>query len=198
MKSIFTKRFVVTLLVSLMMVSTISACNYDTRSSGRSGTYQDDTLENPINEEFVEYENALTVSNQVLDLMIAKDSKSIANDYVLEELKPLLGEKEIADLMAKAESRYGKIVGYKPMQWGFEPRVENGKRDKSEFNRIIAEKYGDKKAAKKIPILFSVKVVEHENALVNYWFQFPADGEYNSLLGIFYKEKKGTRNVGQF
>lgn len=187
---------VVALLVAFSLV--LSACNYDTRASGRSGTYQDDYLENPIGDDFVQYENALTTSNEVLDLMIAGDSKTIANDYVLEELKPLLTEQEIADVIAKAESQYGKIVGYKPMQWGFEPRVENGKRDKSEFNRIVAEKYGDKQANKKIPILFSVKIVEHENALVNYWFQFPSDGEYNKLLGIFYKEKEGVRNVGQF
>lgn len=198
MKSIFTKRFAATLLLSLITVSSISACNYDTRASGRSGTYQDDYLANPIHEDFIEYKNALKVSNEVLDLMIAGDSQTIADDYVLEELKPLLGEKEIAEVIAKAESQYGKIVSYKPMQWGFEPRVENGKRDKSEFNRIVAEKYGDKKAAKKIPILFSVKIVEHEKATVNYWFQFPADDEYSKLLGIFYKEKQGVRNVGQF
>ncbi len=197
-KGLITKKLVAVVMVAILTLSGITACNYDTRSSGRSGTYQDDYLENPINEDFLQYENALMTSNQVLDLMIAKDAKKIADDYVLEEIKPLLTEADIAKVIKEAEAKYGKIVGYKPMQWGFEPRVENGKRDKTEFNKIIAEKYGDKKAGKKIPILFSVKIVEHENALVNYWFQFPADGEYTKLLGVFYKEKVGTRNVGQF
>ncbi len=179
---------------SLLLVS----CNYDTRSSGRSGTYQDDYLENPIDEEFIEYKNALTVSNKIIELMKKGDSQTIADNYVLEELKPLLGKKEVEEVIKKAEAKYGKIVEYKPMQWGFEPRVENGKRDKSEFNKIIAEKYGNKKAGKKIPILCSVKIVKHEKAMVNYWFQFPADGKYKKVLGIFYREKKGTRNVGQF
>ncbi len=183
---------------AVLSAVTLTACNYDTRASGRSGTYQDDYLENPIDKEFVQYENALAVSNEILDLMKAGDSKKIADDYVLEELKLLLTEDQIDKMIKGAEAKYGKIVSYKPMQWGFEPRVENGKRDKSEFNKIIAEKYGNKKAAKKIPILFSVKIVEHEKGLVNYWFQFPSDGKYEKVLGIFYKEKKGTRNVGQF
>lgn len=186
------------MLVSMFTLTSVTACNYDTRSSGRSGTYQDDYLENPINEDFMQYENALTVSNEILDLMMEDNAKAIADNYVLEELKPLLTEDDIQKVINNAEAKYGKIVSYKPMQWGFEPRVENGKRDTSEFNKIIAEKYGDKKASKKVPILFSVKIVQHENALVNYWFQFPADGEYNKILGVFYKEKTGTRNIGQF
>lgn len=197
-KSSIIKKLVGAVMVGTLTLSTVTACNYDTRSSGRSGTYQDDYLENPINEDFLQYEQALVTSNQVLDLMIAKDAKTIADDYVLEEIKPLLTEEDVAKVLKDAEAKYGKIVGYKPMQWGFEPRVENGKRDKTEFNKIIAEKYGNKKSANKIPILFSVKIVEHENAMVNYWFQFPSDGEYTKLLGVFYKEKVGTRNVGQF
>lgn len=183
-------------LISVSLV--LSACNYDTRSSGRSGTYQDDYRENAINEDFVQYENALKTSNKILALMKAGDSKTIAEDYVLEEIKPLLTEDMIAKMLADSEAKYGKIVSFKPMQWGFEPRVENGKRDKSEFNRIISEKYGNKKAGHKIPILFSVKIVEQEKGMVNYWIQFPSDGKYDKILGIYYKPRKGTRNIGQF
>lgn len=189
------KIWVLLVFVNALM---LSACNYDTRSAGRSGSYQDDYKENPIREDFLEYKPALLTSNKILDLMKAGNTKKIANDYVLEEIKPLLTEQQLNDLLKKSEAKYGKIVSYKPMQWGFEPRVENGKRDKSEFNKILAQKYGDKKAAKKIPILFSVKIVQHEKALVNYWFQFPADGQYNKLLGVFYKKREGTRNIGQF
>lgn len=179
-------------------VAVLSACNYDTRDSGRSGTYQDDNLENPLLEDFIQYKEALATSNRIIDLMQEGNAKAISENYVLEELQPLLTEKDIAAVIANAKHKYGRIVSYKPMQWGFEPRVENGKRDKSEFNRVVAEKYGSKKAASNIPVLFSVKIVQHEHALVEYWFQFPADGEYKKLLGIFYKEKKGTRNIGQF
>lgn len=187
------------LLFSILCASmlALSACNYDTRASGRSGSYQEDYAENPIHKDFLQYKPALITSNKIIDLMKAGDAKSIAENYVLEEIQPLLTEKQIAEVIAKAEAKYGKIVSYKPMQWAFEPKVENGKRDKSEFNRIVAEKYGDKKANKKIPILFSVKIVQHEKALVNCWFQFPSDGKYDKLLGIFYKQKKGTRNTGQ-
>lgn len=186
-------------IIVLLGCVMLSGCNFDTREAGRSGTYQDDNKENPIREDFLVYKPALETSNKVLDLMKAGDSQTIANQYVLDEIKPLLTEKDIKGVIKKAEAKYGKIVSYKPMQWGFEPKVENGKRDKSEFNRILAEKYGDgKKAAKKIPVVFSVKVVQHEKALVNYWFQFPDDMKYDKLLGIFYKEKKGTRNIGTF
>lgn len=183
----------------LLLSLCLTACNFDTRSSGRSGSYQDDYKENAIRDDFMVYKPALETSNKILELMKAGDAKTIADDYVLEELKPLLTEQDIEKVIKKAESKYGKIVSYKPMQWGFEPKVENGKRSKTEFNKILAEKYGEgKKAAKKIPIVFSVKIVQHEKALVNYWFQFPDDMEYNKLLGIFYKERKGTRNIGQF
>lgn len=194
----FSKRFLAIITLSLMTMLSMTACNYDTRSAGRSGTYQDDYLENPINQEFLEYEHALVVSNEILDLMKTNDSSKIADKYVVEELKPLLTEKDVSRVIKSAEEKYGKIVSYKPMQWGFEPRVENGKGDKSEFNRIIAEKYGDKKAGKKIPILFSVKIVQHEKAQVSYWFQFPADGKYDKILGVFYKERQGVRNIGHF
>lgn len=181
-------------VISSMLLS----CNYDTRSSGRSGTYQDDYLENPINEDFVQYAPALKTSNTLIELMQSGKANIIADQYVLDELKPLLTAADIQDLIDKSTAEYGAIVHYKPMQWGFEPKTENGKRDKSEFNRLLAEKYGDKKAGNKIPILFSVKIVEHERGMVNYWFQFPADGKYQKILGIYYKERKGTRNVGQF
>lgn len=185
-------------IVLLFTLITASACNYDTRESGRSGSYSDDYKENPINEDFLQYKNALTVSNKLIDLMKKHDHKTIADDYVLEEIQPLLTEKDIQSVIEKAEAKYGKIVSYKPMQWGFEPKVENGKRSKKAFNQALAKKYGDgKKAAKKIPILFSVKIVQHEKALVSYWFQFPDDGEFNKILGVFYKERTGTRNIGQ-
>ena len=194
------KRLVVALVVALTaMTLVLSGCNYDTRASGRSGTYQDDYMESPIDEEFTAYRPALDASNDIITLMQAGDAKTIADNYVLDELKPLLTEADIQKVIDSSTEKFGSIVEYKPMQWGFEPRVENGKRDKSEFNKVLAEKYGDgKKAASKIPIVFSVKVVQHENATVNYWLQFPDDGEYNKILGIYYKEHLAPRNVGSF
>lgn len=173
------------------------ACNGDTRDAGRSGTYQDDNLEAPILDKFKQYEPALVTSNKVLDLLKQKQYGKIVEEHVDDFMRPLLNIESIGTIMNTAEEKYGKIVSYKPMQWGFEPKTDHGKRDKSEINKKIAEKYGDKKAGKKVPIIFSVKIVKHEKATLNYWFQFPSDGKYDKLMGIFYKEKKGTRHIGQ-
>lgn len=185
------------LTMPLLFTLLLLACNGDTRDAGRSGTYQDDNLEAPILDKFKPYEPALLTSNTVLDLLIKKQYEKIVDEHVDPIMRPLLNAESIEKVMQTAEEKYGKIVSYKPMQWGFEPKTDHGKRDKSDINQKIAEKYGDKKAGKRIPILFSVKIVEHEKATLNYWFQFPSDGKYEKLMGIFYKEKKGTRHIGQ-
>ena len=112
------KRLVVALVVVLTaMTLVLSGCNYDTRASGRSGTYQDDYMESPIDEEFTAYRPALDASNEIIALMQTGDANH-CRQLCVDELKPLLTEADIQKVIDSSTEKFGPIVEYKPMQWG--------------------------------------------------------------------------------
>ena len=104
-------------------------------------------------------------------VVIASRSGTLDDDYVEE---PISGEAKFIGMIKQIESHVGPIKQYKPMQWRFVPGSDSG------------EKF-----------LSSVKIVEHEKAMLRYVFVFADDGKYSRLVGFHAKPRTGVAPPGQ-
>ncbi len=143
-------------------------------NSLRSGTVANDDVEAPLSDKAKQYENALKLSNEFLALWQKKDFQSIYDNLIDSEAQEKLSIAKMADIYNNVEKTYGALIDYKPGQWAFEPKRAN----RQQF-------------------LFSIKIVVHEKAKLNYLFQFFLDGEYKKLVGFYVREKPALRAPGQ-
>lgn len=142
--------------------------------SSRSGTIANDDVEEPLSDNAKQYENALKLSNDFLALWEKEDFQTIYDTMIDPEVQDQLSVEKMADIYKNVEKTFGPLIHYKQGQWAFEP-----------------------KKAKKQHFLFSIKVVSHEKAKLNYLFEFVLDGEYKKLAGFYVREKPALRAPGQ-
>lgn len=69
---------------------------------------------------------------------------------------------------------YGPVREFKPMQWSFGTRVENGRE-----------------------LLYSTKLVDHEKGRIRYIFVFDNDDKYERLVGFHWRPYAGVHTPGQ-
>lgn len=119
------------------------------------------------------YERALEVSNAIVRRMSAKEYEAIYDDYFLPELRSIVPKNEFMNSMRRFDSDFGPIVDYKPDQWGFTVRKENGRK-----------------------VLYSTKIVRREKGFVKYHFVFQP-GSYENLSGFYFKERTAVAAPGQ-
>ena len=165
------------LIASIMSVALLlssSGCDSEVVIANRSGTVNDDYVEEPISERSRKYENALLVSNAVLDKVRGAEYQTIYRELFDPRLKSILDEPKFSGMMKQIETHFGPIKRYKPMQWGFVPRKEGGEN-----------------------LVYSVKIVEHEKGMMRYLFVFADDGKYQKLLGFHAKPRTGVTAPGQ-
>ena len=159
-----------TICILAVCLSFISACNFSVYSGERSGTVSDDFIEEPIKERSLKYKRALTISNSVIEKIREGKYNDIESLYIRDDMKKALAADVIKLLIDGAIDAMGPIKGYKKMQWGFVPAEENG-----------------------VDLLFSFKIVQHENGALNYAFVFQDDKKYQKLVGLVIKPRTGTR-----
>lgn len=140
----------------------------------RSGTVNDDQVEEPLSTFAKKYENALTVSNKAIDSLVANNYDLASQDLVDDKVKNLMTAEKIKAAMEKVKKAFGKIKGYKRMQWGFVPKLIKGERH-----------------------LYSVKIVEHEKAQCHYIFTFLDDGHYLKIIGLHIQKRTGVRQANE-
>jgi len=132
-----------------------------------AGPVPPEYAEAPLKDEVKPFENALRVSNAILDLIEKGDTNAIYEQY----LDPRLKQKATAEQFSKplhvTLDKFGKLAAYKPMQWGFAQNTEGG-----------------------MKLLYSTKIVAHERGWMIYQFQFEDDGVYAKLVGIAVQERK--------
>ncbi|PIE44876.1 MAG: hypothetical protein CSA45_04995 [Gammaproteobacteria bacterium] len=143
-------------------------------NSVRSGSVSNEDVAAPLSEKAQRYEKALEVSNRFLELWYQKDFKTIADTLIDPEMQGTINAEKLADIHKNVEAYFGPMMGFKRMQWAFEP-----KRKKRQY------------------FLFSIKVVHHEKEMVNYLFQFLLDGGFEKLIGFYVREKPALRAPGQ-
>lgn len=158
------------LFVSL---SFLVGCDGGLTTGNRSGTTQDDYIEEPLSKLSAKYENALLASNKVLEMLKNREYEEINRTYVHESLRDTLTASTFESIQNQLSNAIGPIETFKPMQWGFLTSEDAGK-----------------------DILFSFKVVEHEKAILNYAFVFDNDGQYNKLIGFHVTQRNGPRSPG--
>jgi len=120
-------------------------------------------------------QSALETSNSILELIKAGKLTEINANFVAEKSKSQLTEKNLNKVFSEAYKNIGKIKNYTKMQWGFL------------LKQIEGQNY-----------LYSVKIVEHEKASMNYFFTFDGGGDYKKLVGLSIRIRKGVRSAGSF
>jgi len=147
----------------------VSGCiKFDQAS--RSGTVDDDYIGHSIDPDYKKYESALVTSNAVIECLITKDFQTLHDRYVDPRFYSTMSVEALSSVFSQNEKKYGPIKNYLKGQWGFVPKkVKNQK------------------------ALYSVKVVEHEKQLIDYFFVFDGDGNYDRILGFYIKRKDGAR-----
>lgn len=155
----------------VMLFTVLSGCDVIGGTAHRSGTLDNDYKEDPVPQH---YANALTLSNYVVKTLIAGQYLFIAENYVDSNFSDHLDEIEIKRLYVQVRKIYGNPKSYMDNQWGFVTRNVEGKK-----------------------LLFSVKIVEHENRTLHYIITFINDGQFRKMIGISVKERVGVRNPAE-
>jgi len=140
----------------------------------RSGNTENDNIEEPLGKLSVKYENALNISNAIIESLIKKDYNKITSNYIQNGYTDQLSASNIQEVMDKAKQSIGDIESYKTMQWGFVSKKVNGNK-----------------------LLYSIKIMKHQNALVHYLFVFKDDGQYNGIIGFHIKARTGIRKTNE-
>lgn len=166
------KKKVVALFLTIFV---LVACDAKINISNRSGSLDDDYVAEPLSGRSKKYENALNVSNDVIDKIISRNFDSIYSDIFDAQLKSDLDKKKFTSSIAKLESVFGNIKEYKKLQWGFFSGEEDGRK-----------------------FLYSKKIVEYEKGMVKYLFVFNDDGKYRRIVGLHVEERKGVTPPGVF
>ncbi len=164
-------RFFVLLCLAWLTV----ACEVSINTDNRSGTLEDDYIEEPLGFMSEKYENALRVSNEFVDRMRDGSIDSIYSGLFSEELRGIVSKQDFEKVLAQIFAAKGKITKYKKMQWGFISGKENGR-----------------------DFLASVKIVEHEKGMMKYLVVFNDDGKFDEIVGFRFKEREGVSPPGQF
>ncbi len=171
-----------TLMIVLLGALALTGCEEKEgtfQNSTRSGTITNDFVEEPLTKKAQKYEQALETSNQFLDLWAKKDFQTIHDTLIDPELldddkKEILSVEKLAAIHKNVEAAFGPMVGYKKMQWAFEP-----------------------KSKKRQYFLFSIKIVQHEKGQANYLFQYLLDGGFKKIIGVYVRPKPTFRAPGQ-
>lgn len=160
--------------ILFILIFIITGCDFKLKAGIRSGTLDDDYIEEPVSKLASQFKNALTTSNSILEKITQNDFLHIQKNYIHKDAKKIITAKAIQGLIIQAKKSAGSIISYKKMQWGFVPVTEN-----------------------KNIFLLSFKIVEHKKGKLNYKFVFKNDGKYKKIIGLYIKSYKSARLPNQ-
>jgi hypothetical protein len=153
------------LLVFLVFI--FSGCDVEIGAAHRSGTVNNDYKEDTVPKN---YENALKASNYIVKALMTEQYAYIAENYVDLTIATNLNENDIRSFYGQVKESYGNPKSYLENQWGFVPKTVEGKN-----------------------LLFSVKIVEHDNKTLHYIIAFINDGEFSKIINLSIKERHRVR-----
>jgi plasmid maintenance system killer protein len=153
----------------------LSGCDLFGTISTRSGTIDDDYVEEPLSGGVEKYDTALVTSNNILNLIAKSKYPDIYRIYFSDTMKAQMTSKEFKKFMIQVKESAGPLKAYKQMQWNFFSGTDKG-----------------------LDMLYSVKIAEHEKLMMKYLFVFEKDKPYINLIGFFVKQRQGVSTPGQF
>lgn len=162
-------------IIFTFIIFSVTGCDHSGNISSRSGSLDDDYVAEPISVIAKKYQPALTTSNEIVALISNSNYNEIYDTYFSNKLKSELSKKVFNEQMIKIESGIGKLINYKEMQWGF----------------FGGERQG-------MNLIYSVKIAEHEKAMMKYLFIFEKDSPYNLLVGFSAKVRDSVSPPGAF
>ena len=162
-------------LVFLFLIVALTSCDFDVNVNSRSGSMEDDYVEEPLIGSVKKYDKALSTSNLFIDEIKLNNLSLTYESFFSESLRSTISLNQFENFIHQLVSERGKILAYKPMQWNFIKLEQDGK-------NYIA----------------SVKIVEHENVLMKYLVAFDANGPFDEIVYLNFKRKTGVLPAGQF
>jgi hypothetical protein len=157
-------------LIILLALLALSACDVNRITAHRSGTINDDYVEDALSGNSTKYTKILESSNQIIELIKAKKYKKIHASFVDESMKAIISEEFIKKAYQDAVLAMGEIVEYKEKQWGFRPNREG------DTNYIV-----------------SYKIVIHHKGRLDYSFAFIESGDQTKFFGFAIKPRNKAR-----
>ena len=161
------KTIIIILLIFFLFVP--SGCDFKVKPANsfvRSGTVQEDDVEEPLSDDEKQYEKALTTSNEIIDAFINDNLSDFYNKYTSVILQNKIHEDDFSKIYASVIEKTGPINSYKKMQWWFEQGEDHGTK-----------------------IIISKKIVHHEKQVLFYNIVFK-HGEYDQIIGIHFQIRK--------
>lgn len=162
-------------ILLFVVTGLIAACDVSFNFANRSGSMEDDYVEEPLSGMAEEYAPILDRSNRIIEAIQEKDIAYLYSEAFDEELVGIISREDFLKTLSAIENEAGTIKSYKPMQW----------------HMFLGKDRGRK-------LIKSVKIVEHENFMVNYLFVFDYNFDNPKLLGFFFKSRQGVLTPGQF
>jgi len=158
----------------LFLIVGLSGCDISGTISARSGTLDDDYVEEPLSGGVAEYETALVTSNNILTLISKSKYPDLYRIYFSDAMKAQMTSKEFKKFMIQVKEDVGPLRAYKSMQWNFSSGKDKG-----------------------LDLLYSVKIAEHEKTMMKYIFVFEKDKPYINIVGFSVKQRQGISTPGQ-
>ena len=155
------------------------ACEADVNINARSGSIENDYIEEPLIKLVSRFENALTTSNYFVDGVKSNNIDSLYQNLLSKKLRAKVSQEEFESLITELKATRGEIIQYKKMQWSFIKL--NGEGD-LEGKNLIA----------------SVKIVKHEKETMKYLIAFEDDGKFNKIVLVNFKKQSSVLPAGQF
>ena len=149
----------------LLLCSCLPGCDFHFTHFHRSGPIDDDYVGEPLTEDVKQYEPALERCNEFVRRLKKGEYASIDAELCGAPLHDGFGARGLEALDKDAVAHFGAMKEYKPLQWGFGPSIENGRR-----------------------LLCSVKIVEYERGKICFTFVFEDDGKYEKVVGLHTSE----------
>jgi hypothetical protein len=157
-----------TLLIALLW---LVGCDVNTIKVKRSGSINNDFVEDPMPSD---YQEIILTSNAILDLLKKGDFKTINTNFVHATARETISESELTNIFGKLENQVGEIDMYLTSQWGIRPKTKDG-----------------------VLYTYSIKIVKHQHADMNYFFVFDTALSDSQIIGLYFKEKNGVRSPSE-
>ena len=155
----------------LIVLLCLFGCDVNTVKVKRSGSIDNDFVEDPIPDD---YKKVILTSNLIIDLLKKSDFKTINTHFVHETARETITESELANIFDQLEKQIGAIDIYLTSQWGIRPKSRDG-----------------------VLYTYSVKIVKHQNAYMNYFFVFDLALSDSEIVGLYFKKKNGIRSPSE-
>ena len=154
------------------LAAVFMSCEPNMTVTNNSSEGQNDYFEEPLSEYSERFEVALNSSNELVQLLFDRDYSTFAA-LAAEPLRAQVDDAKIKELMESIIVQLGPPIEYKPMQWAFTTRSENGR-----------------------DVVYSTKIVVHEKTQAYYYFKFDVDGDQKKYELFHISGRRGTERIG--